>query len=796
MVLVAVGLVGAADEVVGPSHDDAGTGRGQEAPPLGIELRRVELWREPVPTVRLHTTRPIAPRVIALAADGRAPARLRIEVPARVAARKLIGGFGAVGRVVVERARRDASVVTIELAADVGHRVRRDGRLTAIELVPRPSAVAGTEPEPPVPAPAVAPLRLAALVAEAPTPAMTPAEPPAKFAMPTAPGGAAVPAPAQPERRDAVIAIERGARFVWPDLDAPCYADPGAAVERLALKGWRQGGMTPDAPAHHSSAAGRYLAADVTFLRTLMGQLEPLEAIVAYERALRKAPDFPDAPRALVMVGFASLRLGLAPEADTAFGRALREHPQSRYTIVATIGRAAALRARQRLDDARAVLAAVGDDVPARLRCDVLSERAAIAREARMHAEAVGLDETLARECPQLDQLPTTVSDRVESLLAVGRRADARALLARPIQDLDAEAQAKLWMRSAELAREDGDLHSARTSLDRALGARIGPATRVAVQARLARLDAAVNADRAIAMLQALDTNAPTLAGRADVLGLVAETLSEAGRFDEALARLAIPPHAVGGVVDTILGHRDAVLARWIARLTAAGDTAGVVTVYARHRTPIDTRASAATARQVASALARASLHGAAVRVLRLRDSGADPGHALAIADTALDGGDAAVARDVLDRLDAATLPDDLVAARARLLARLAAIEGRPEEIAALPDAARDVVLARDLALAWLGRGDAEAAREDWIAAAQAYERARTIAPDGATRLVATARLVAVRTAAGQPVDPATDDLAAIDDPLVRRGVELLAATRAFGTTLAATPAEEGADGR
>ena len=49
---------------------------------------------------------------------------------------------------------------------------------------------------------------------------------------------------------DAVVALERGgARFVWPDLDAPCYADPAAAVERLALKGWRQGGMTPDAPA-------------------------------------------------------------------------------------------------------------------------------------------------------------------------------------------------------------------------------------------------------------------------------------------------------------------------------------------------------------------------------------------------------------------------------------------------------------------------------------------------------------------------------------------------------------------
>jgi hypothetical protein len=121
--------------------------------------------------------------------------------------------------------------------------------------------------------------------------------------------------------RGVTIALERGgARFVWPDLDAPCYADPTAAVERLALKGWRQGGMTPNAPADHTSPAGRYLAADVTYLRTLMGQMPPLEAVHAYDRALRADPAFPDAARALVMIGFASLRIGLAPEAATAFG--------------------------------------------------------------------------------------------------------------------------------------------------------------------------------------------------------------------------------------------------------------------------------------------------------------------------------------------------------------------------------------------------------------------------------------------------------------------------------------------
>jgi hypothetical protein len=167
----------------------------------------------------------------------------------------------------------------------------------------------------------------------------------------------------RPRRGSRARAWGRALRLA--DLDAPCYADPAAAVERLALKGWRQGGMTPDAPANHTSPAGRYLAADVTYLRTLMGQMTPLDAVSAYDRALRAAPDFADAPRALVMIGFASLRIGLAPEADTAFRRALDREPHGRYARVAQLGRAAALRERRRWDEARTALAALADPVPA-----------------------------------------------------------------------------------------------------------------------------------------------------------------------------------------------------------------------------------------------------------------------------------------------------------------------------------------------------------------------------------------------------------------------------------------------
>ena len=746
--VVVVGLAGAADVVVGASHTDANGGRGQEAPSLGIELRRVDLWHEPVPTVRVHTTRPITPRVIALAAEGNRSPRLRIEIGARVVppVGRAIGGAGVVRGITVEQSSAREAAITVALAKPVGHRVRRDGRLVAIEL--------------------------------------------ADDAAPAA--DVAAPAPAG---REPAIALERGgARFVWPDLDAPCYADPAAAVERLALKGWRQGGMTPDAPANHSSAAGRYLAADVTYLRTLMGQMEPLDAVAAYDRALRAAPGFADAPRALVMIGFASLRLGLAPEADTAFGRALDERPGSRYAGVARIGRAAALRERARFDEAAAILAAIAEPPPAALRCDLLLERAGLARATGRHADAVALDEGLAAECGRFDALPTTAHERADSLLALGRRPEARALLTRATDGLDVAAQANLLVRAAELAREDGDPNANRNALERALGLRIGRGTRAGVQARLARLDALVSPARALATLDALAANAPTAAMRGDVVGLMAETLADAGRFEDALARLAVPAEATDDEADAMLVRRGAILARWFDRLAAADDPAGIVALYARHRTTVDTHASSATARRVAGALTRMALPGPALRVLRLRDRGDDPAHRLAVVEAAIVAGEPALADDLLARLEAASLPTPLVVERARLAARLAAASGHPERVRMDPASPPDAALAGELARAWTARGDAAAAGEAWAVATDAYERAQALAPDGAARLLATAGLAAARAAAGtHPIAHAADDLAPIDDRALRRAVAAIAATREFGIQPATAGTQEAA---
>jgi len=184
-----------------------------------------------------------------------------------------------------------------------------------------------------------------------------------------------------------------------------------------------------------------------------------------------------------------------------------------------------------------------------------------------------------------------------------------------------------------------------------------------------------------VASLEALAATAPTSAARADVVGLIAETLADAGRYEDALVRLIVPDGATTADQAAVLEHRSLVLARWIERLDAGDDPAGIVTVYARHRTTVDTHADGPTARRVASALARMRLPGPALRVLRLRDHDDDPVHVLALAGAALDAGEPMLARDTLARLATVELPAALVADRARLTARLAVVDGRPERV-------------------------------------------------------------------------------------------------------------------
>jgi tetratricopeptide (TPR) repeat protein len=204
--------------------------------------------------------------------------------------------------------------------------------------------------------------------------------------------------------------------------------------------------------------------------------------------------------------------------------------------------------------------------------------------------------------------------------------------------------------------------------------------------------------------------------------------------------------------------------------------------VYARHRTTIDTRASTTTIRQVASALGHLGLAKPALRALRMRDGGDDPHHAIAIAEAALDAGVVDLARETLERVRArAGSEADLGPNLHRISARLAAAQGHPDRVDVHEGVALAPVLARDLARAWMARGEVAVARGDWIAAADAYRRAQAVAPDDPMALTASARLVQASAATQAAEGTTLGRLAEIDDAVVRRATALVTATREAG---------------
>jgi tetratricopeptide (TPR) repeat protein len=216
-------------------------------------------------------------------------------------------------------------------------------------------------------------------------------------------------------------------------------------------------------------------------------------------------------------------------------------------------------------------------------------------------------------------ETPAVVAARADTLVALGRRADARALLVAR-HEHDRDAQATLLMRASDLAREDGDVDAARTALDRVLALSPAASLHLLAQARMAQLEAASDLTGGLAALDALADGAPTATGRAAVLGIAADTLADAGRFADALARLDAAPAS-----SDVAPQRARLLARWIARLAAEDDVTGVTIVYTLHRTALDGAASPETARTIADAFARIGLREAALRILRLRDPGDDP---------------------------------------------------------------------------------------------------------------------------------------------------------------------------
>ena len=171
--------------------------------------------------------------------------------------------------------------------------------------------------------------------------------------------------------------LVQGMRLILPSLERAEYGDAAAAPLRDALRQWRADGTVPAAPpAQPASTSALFLAGDVMMARALAGQDDALEAIAVYERAVRTAPEFPEAPRAQLMVGLASAWLGFQPEAGSAYAMFLDRFPSDALVPYARLGLAAALRTRGRLDEARKTLRAVRAGSGAELTCECRVEEA------------------------------------------------------------------------------------------------------------------------------------------------------------------------------------------------------------------------------------------------------------------------------------------------------------------------------------------------------------------------------------------------------------------------------------
>src|SRR5207249_3173316 len=149
-----------------------------------------------------------------------------------------------------------------------------------------------------------------------------------------------------------------------------------------------------------------------------------LAAVTGYERALREAPDFPDAARGRFMLGQANLLLGFGPEAGAAFADLVRHDPQSPLAGDARLGQAAALRLRRRPTEARRLLDAVLAEASGALLCRARGEEVAEARAAGSPAEAARAYRRLVAVCPAALQDPVTRGDYAEALAAAGDTAE------------------------------------------------------------------------------------------------------------------------------------------------------------------------------------------------------------------------------------------------------------------------------------------------------------------------------------------------------------------------------------
>ena len=652
-----------------------------------------------------------------------------------------------------------------------------------------PASAAHTETTPPV-----------AVHADATPPAQAETPAPAAHADVAAAKPAPATAPAaEPTGGAGPLTAVGDTLFIWPVLDSAAYADEDAAPFRKVIAGWQRGvepGATLPEP---RSVATEYLAADAAFLRAAAGRGDPFAVMDLYDRARRRTPDFVDAARAQFMLGAIPLALGLAPEAETAFREAEHDHPTSPLTPYARIGQAAALRLRQRPEKARKILDEVLAGATGPVRCHARLEQAAVARSAGDVATATTIFHDLATSCPAVLTMPGALRDYAATLASAGNSAEARRLLAPPRTPRGTAEEAALDILAGTIAADDGDAEAARTAFLRVLRDDRPAPAKVEARLRLALLDAGSDPAKAAEAVRVLADSPMPPAQRAVLIGEAAEGAGKAGHYAEAFALLdqaaALGPEGESQAD----GRRMELLGRWLAKLAAAGDTVGIVNVYAAYATVVHELAAPEDRLEIAAALARLGLPERIVRLLDDRRWENRPDVRVTLAEALLATGETDRARAVLAHLGSASLAPE-IAARVRRTATHAALSAGDVDAAIMalgtaPDPSLRAEVARTLASvpngapralalvdpilhatdapadALVAAASVASDAESWNVAADAAARALNAGAAGPIRLEAAAVLARAALARGDAVTAASalDTLRTAGDPMIQR---------------------------
>ncbi len=436
-----------------------------------------------------------------------------------------------------------------------------------------------------------------------------------------------------------------GYTMLWPNLDAPGYAmaasDAATAAVittgRRVVGALRQGRApeitVPLAPGVHTSDGDPYgllpadappaahaLAGDLAYLHAATGDGDFAAAVALYRRAARLAPAFTDAGRVGLLLGFAQLAQGLAPEAEAEFERlaSATGDPAVRALALLGAGRAARAAGRHRRA-ARQLRRAVAADPRSYGACHARSTLGILLAEAQRTELALALTDEMRRSCPaDVVGQPAVLVDQAGILTAAGRLDEAEQLLA-ALPALKGDLFVRRRFLEAEVATAAGRLDVARGAYEEVRRrTRVPERVRAEATLRLAALeDRADRPDRARTLLRRLGREHRSTAIRARGRALEAEQLARRGRYPEAIHVLEeLDPMGPAGFAIADRG-RASIFHAWIRELAQRGDETEILTVFYRNRGDgIGRLLPPEDVLRVAGAASTLGLHALAVEIL------------------------------------------------------------------------------------------------------------------------------------------------------------------------------------